>query len=305
MKNSSVIENYSDLLTDEIVYSHASDIDTVAYVLGIDYNYLSSQVRLHIPRYDIDEIKSSNGLIVIRQILAKLKNDLSEFHVNYKVHRKLNGIDTISENAQLKKKSGKLWVEDRNNQLKEVYFCEIPFSFGLEIQQSMHYIHHARLDTNFHFGLSLEGCVAPLCYASFSDNDRFYLENALISALPEKCSKPKRISVMTRAFGYNPLPKNMMSTLFSCSAKVLKREGYDYIITALNPYLGFKGSIFWGASYFPFATSPMEYIYNESGNYLNRRSTSQNVVIRQKYPTPPILWLVCKSRSHSTTCTEF
>ena len=79
MKNSSVIENYSDLLTDEIVYSHASDIDTVAYVLGIDYNYLSSQVRLHIPRYDIDEIKSSNGLIVIRQILAKLKNDLSEF----------------------------------------------------------------------------------------------------------------------------------------------------------------------------------------------------------------------------------
>lgn len=292
MKAAKIVENFSDKLTDEIVYSHASDIDTVAYVLGIDRNYLSSQVRLHIPWYSSDDIKTSDGLIIIRQILAQLRKELSEFGVNHRVHRALNGIDTIAGNAQLKNKSGKMWIESSNKKTQEVQFCNIPPAFGLEIQQSMHYIHHARYDTNFHFGLTLKDYVAPLCYASFSDNDRLYLENALNSALPEGCSKPNHISVMTRAFGYNPLPKNMMSTLFSSSAKVLKDEGYDYIITALNPYLGFKGSIFWGASYFPFATSPMTYIYDKFGNYTNRRSAPQNEIIEQKYSTPPILWLV-------------
>ena len=291
MKASKIVESFSDTLTDEVVYSHASDIDTVAYVLGIDYNYLSSQVRLHIPWYSIDDIKSSNGLVIIRQILAQLRNELSEFSVNHKVHRALNGIDTIAGNAQLKKKS-KMWIEDSSKKRREIQFGNIPPAFGLEIQQSMHYIHHARYDTKYHFGLKLEDYVAPLCYASFSDNDRLYLEKALVAALPEGCSKPKRISVMTRAFGYNPLPKNMMSTLFSCSAKALKDEGYDYIITALNPYLGFKGSIFWGASYFPFATSPMAYIYDRYGSYVNRRSSIASEIIEQKYPTPPILWLV-------------
>lgn len=266
MKPSEIIDDYSDKLTDEVVFSHASDIDTVAYVLGIDYNYLSSQVRLHIPWYSEEEIKESNGVNVIRQILAQLRNELANFSVNYKVHRALNGIDTLAGNAKLANKLGQMYIEDSSKMNPKIDFGNVPPAFGLEVQTSMHYIHHARFDTKYHFGLTLRDYVAPLCYASFSDNDRKYLENALINTLPNGCSKPKKISVMTRAFGYNPLPKNMMSTLFSCSAKKLRAEGYDYIITALNPYLGFKGSIFWGASYFPFATSPMAYIYDKYGN---------------------------------------
>lgn len=293
MKVSEIVRNYSDSVIDEIVYSHSSDIDTVGYVLELDHNYLSSQVRLHIPAYSEKEIKEKDGLMIIRQILAKLRTSLADFAVNYRVHKSLNGINTIAGNAQLKKgKNGLLYIEDSSNKQPEIQFIKVPASFGLEIQKEMHYIHHPRYDTKYHFGLGLKDYVAPLCYASFSDNDRKYLENALIHSLPLGCSKPQKIAVMTRAFGYNPLPKNMMSTLFSCSAKVLAQEGYDYIITALNPYLGFKGSIFWGASYFPFATSPMTYIYDKLGNYINRRSALGGPVINQKYDTPPILWLV-------------
>lgn len=292
MKSSEIVANYLDALTDQVVYSHASDIDTVAYVLGIDHNYLSSQVRLHIPWYSKEELQEANGVVVIRQVLAQLRNELSDFSVNYKVHRALNGIDTLAGNAQLIKNNGEMLIADSSKKNRIVEFCNIPPAFGLEIQKSMHYIHHARVDTNYHFGLTLNEYVAPLCYASFSDNDRQYLANALLNALPQGCSRPRKITVMTRAFGYNPLPKNMMSTLFSCSAKKLKNDGYDYIITALNPYLGFKGSIFWGASYFPFATSPMVYIYDKYGKYLNRRNSTSGNVINQRYKTPPILWLV-------------
>ena len=292
MKPSDIIVNYSDPLTNDVVYSHASDIDTVAYVLGIDHNYLSSQVRLHIPWYSESDIRESGGVNVIRQVLAQLRNELSDFSVNYKVHRALNGIDTFAGNARLIKENGELIISDSSKINQKVRFGKVPAAFGLEIQTSMHYIHHARFDTKYHLGLTLEDYVAPLCYASFSDNDRKYLEKALIETLPAGCSTPHKVTVMTRAFGYNPLPKNMMSTLFSASAKLLKKDGYDYIITALNPYLGFTGSIFWGASYFPFATSPMAYIYDRYGKYLNRRNSSPNSVIPQKYNTPPILWLV-------------
>lgn len=292
MNPSKIISNYLDDLTDKVVYSHASDIDTVAYVLGIDHNYLSSQVRLHIPWFSEEEIREADGVIVIRQILAQLRNELSDFSVNHKVHRAINGIESLAGNAQLIKKNGEMWISDSSKKRPIIKFCNVPPAFGLEIQKSMHYIHHARFDTKYHFGLTMTEYVAPLCYASFSDNDRKYLKNALLRALPEGCINPQKIAVMTRAFGYNPLPKNMMSTLFSCSAKELKNLGYDYIITALNPYLGFKGSIFWGASYFPFATSPMAYIYDRYGKYLNRRNATPGNVIEQKYATPPILWLV-------------
>lgn len=83
MNPSEIITNYLDDLTDEVVYSHASDIDTVAYVLGIDHNYLSSQVRLHIPWFSEEEIQEADGVIVIRQILAQLRNELSDFSINY------------------------------------------------------------------------------------------------------------------------------------------------------------------------------------------------------------------------------
>ncbi len=291
MKGLNIIDKYRDKQIDNVVYSHASDIDTVAHVLGIDSNYLSSQVRLHIPWYSEKDLNEKNGLITIREILSHLKSDLSEFNVNYMVHRKLNGIDSIAGNAQVLKKGENIWIEDSSQKKPQLYFSDIPATFGLEIQKSMHYIHHAREDTIFHFGLVLEKYVAPLCYAAFSELDRKYLIDALNHFLPTTCTTPKKVMVMTRAFGYNPLPKNMMSTLFSCSSKRLKENGYDYIITALNPFLGFRGSIFLGASYFPFATSPMRYIYDRYGSYINRRSATSNV-IEQNYTTPPILWLV-------------
>lgn len=291
MNGLSIINKYQDAKIDSIVYSHASDIDTVAHVLGIDSNYLSSQVRLHIPWYSEEDLTKKNGLRTIREILARLKSDLSEFNVNYRVHRKLNGIDSIAGSAQILKKGSSIWIEDSSQKRTEVFFSDIPAPFGIEIQKTMHYIHHAREDTVYHFGLILEKYIAPLCYAAFSELDRQYLLNALTHFLPDTCTSPKRVVVMTRAFGYNPLPKNMMSTLFSCSSKNLREKGYDYIITALNPFLGFRGSIFWGASYFPFATSPMKYIYDRYGSYINRRSATSNT-IEQNYVTPPILWLV-------------
>ncbi len=293
MKISALIDKYRDEHIDSIVYSNASDIDSVALVLGIDRNYLSSQLRLHLPWFTEDELSDENALETIRYALKKLKSSLEDYDLNYKLHRKLNGIDSLVGEYHVVDKNRQMKIVDDNGNERKVFFSSIPGEFGIEIQKTLHYIHHPRLDTNYHFGLILEEYATPLCYASFSDLDRDYLYKALCNALPEGCSKPKKVSVMTRAFGYNPLPSNMMSKLFSKSSNKLLDLGYDYIITAVNPFLGFKGSIFSGSSYFPFATSPMQYLYDKDGLYLNRRNANgASKVNIQKYATPPIIWLV-------------
>jgi hypothetical protein len=109
--------------------------------------------------------------------------------------------------------------------------------------------------------------------------------------------RPDEIIVLTRSFGFNPLPQNMMSKLFTQSINFTKQQyrscnNYPkYVITALNPFLGFKGGIFLGSSFEPFATCPMEYWYDEKGLYLNRRQSNDKATL-QSFETPPIVWLV-------------
>lgn len=172
-----------------------------------------------------------------------------------------------------------------------IRLSEVDDVTGLDIQKRMHYIHSERNDTLLHLGLLLDGFDHPLCYAAFSRLDRRYLFDALAHAgVTEELPQPE-VAVMTRAFGYNPLPKNAMSKLFEKSAGVLRDSGFHFVITALNPFLGFKGSVFSGSSFIPFATSPMKYWYNGDGMYHNRRTAGQNP-IAQKYSTPPIVWMV-------------
>lgn len=88
----------------------------------------------------------------------------------------------------------------------------------------------------------------------------------------------------------------MMSKLFDKAVKYIRNDHrFDskypkYLVTALNPFLGFNGGIFLGSSFTPYATSPMEYRYNQKGLYLNRRSEVE-IIINQSYHTPPIAWL--------------
>jgi len=111
---------------------------------------------------------------------------------------------------------------------------------------------------------------------------------------------------MTRAFDFNFAPHNSMSALFHLCYKFFKNnfKKYKTIITALNPNLLFKGSIFKGASYFPFALSPLQLIYYK-GNYVTRRFcqnkfNTENVnllekegkITKAKIKTKDILWLI-------------
>src|SRR5436190_22729746 len=284
-----LIQSLRDETIDRLITEAVSDIDTVAVFLGIDPSYLSVQVRLLLPFHSLDEIRDADHnspIPLIRTILARLRNSLSNFESNYSHHRSNNGIDILPKNQNSPDNNPNVKLQvDQAGQLAIVSssesfrlrFEEVDPNVGFSIQENIHYIHKRREDTKFHFGLFLEDYEYPIAYCSFSVCDRNYQASALAAVLGHDL-KPEEIFVMTRAYGFNPLPANVMSKLFDKAAVYIKmcnrKSGIraKFIITALNPFLGFNGGIFLGSSYSPFATSPMFYNFTMQGLYLNRRS---------------------------------
>ena len=284
------IESLHDTDVDEWLYLADSDITTVAYVLGIDPHYLAVQVRLHLPFYDPKEIEKRGSLSIIREILHRISGSLDDIANVQKMHSNLNGAFSFTEETIVENVGSQVRVGSKSEGWLDAHWDRIPAHFGESIQCDLHYIHSARTDTILHAGLVLSDYVAPFCYASFSNLDREYLDNALTHAASFlDFGEHYNVAVMTRAYGYMPAPKNAMSKLFDLSGKVLQHEGYDMVITALNPFLGFRGSVFTGSSFKPFATSPMKYRYDNEGNYVTRRKTGTGGY-NQRMKTLPIVW---------------
>ncbi|MDA8399654.1 MAG: hypothetical protein M0008_06345 [Actinomycetota bacterium] len=276
-----------------------SDIDSVAYVLNVDPHYLSAQVRLHIPFYSSEDIQNTPAIVLVRKILHDVRSELEKFALVHAIHRELNGSQLVEPGTTLVTRDGHLEAQGPRAEPQSVEFGPVPRIFGEQIQRQIHYIHQVRDDTEFHLGLRFSEYVGPFCYAAFSPLDRRYLRQALRTSVGSAFDDgADRVAVMTRAYGYTPTPKNSMSKLFDLCARQLRDAGYNWIITAINPFLGFKGSIFSGASYFPFATSPMRYTYTPNGTYIPRRAGAGTVP--QQLDVPPILWLARPLGPHTT-----
>lgn len=287
-----LVKSLRDEEVDAWIADASSDIDTVAFVLGVDPQYLRVQVILHIPFYTREELQTQGSKVVVRSILSRLRSELDDFSSIAKVHRQLNGADLVRPGAVLRSPRAELSADRTDAAPSPVTFEAVPSAFANSIQQDIHYIHSVRLDTILHAGLRFTDHPAPFAYVAFSELDRNYLKRALAVSMQEVGDvSDSRIAVMTRAFGYSPTPKNAMSKLFDLSSRRLQELGYAWIITAINPFLGFKGSIFSGASYLPFATSPMRYKYTLEGSYVTRRRSPNAEKQEQKLETPPIVWL--------------
>lgn len=226
--------------------------------------------------------------------MAKLRNLLENYGNKYLHHRANNGIDTLPPDLHIEDKANVLTLKNIGFS-HQIRFDLVDDTIGFDIQDNLHYIHKRRKDTVFHFGLFLENFNYPICYCAISKCDRQYQVNSLSNVIGENIPT-NNVYVMTRSFGFSPLPHNTLSKLFDNAVKYVKNhhrhdDNYPkYLITALNPFLGFAGGVFLGSSFTPYATSPMEYRFNQEGLFLNRRSDTEQI-INQSYFTPPIVWL--------------
>jgi hypothetical protein len=254
-------------------------------------NDISSQVNIQAIEVCIDELSEK-----IRRM--KLRHD--ELHARTCTH---------PGQQKLKRMHGRIVVEyDNKSRRAEVHFRTVERHIGQEIQNHLHYIGQDRADTQYEFGLFHKDAEVPLAYAAFSDLDRTYL---LSTEYLQRIGG--KLLVMTRAYGFHNQPKNSMSLLYrECSNHFRKNSKYNAIVTAINLNLPFQAASFRGASYYPFATSPMMFQYID-GEYSTRRRLVQEFgtdhperlqmesrYSEAKMPVIPILWLI-KGVSRKTT----
>lgn len=258
---------------------------TRARQLGIVAKFVTTQALLHLPYYEESQITgySSEVLRDIDEKVVALGEDYSE------VYDRLYGDTEMSLVTAHSSLQGKniLSLHDGVGEIP-VKFDEVPKYLATEMNSRLHYIRSARNDSIADYGLYIDEASTPYAIASFSRCNRGYQ----VDALNNSCGlslEPEEVFSMTRAFTFNNAPKNSMSKLFHQSQTRIKQVHPEVkaIVTALNPYTGFDGGVFMGASYTPYALSPMEYWYNKKGFYVPRSKGVQP----QKTATPPIIWL--------------
>ncbi|MDO4773859.1 MAG: hypothetical protein Q4A37_01905 [Candidatus Saccharibacteria bacterium] len=253
--------------------------------LGIVAKYITIQALLHLPYYNEEEIIHDDPRVlsgIDRKVLTLGKDYKDTYDRLYE--SALMGM--VSADAKLKGKNV-LSIHDEAD-IIPVRFGSVPIFLAKEINDHLHYIRSARDDSIANYGLFIDGAETPYASVSFSRCSRDYQLRSL-NEVAGTDLQPDQILSMTRAFTFNNAPRNSMSKLFHQSHKQISRD-YPHIkaiITALNPYMGFDGGVFTGASYTPYALSPMEYWYDENQFYAPRSKG----IYPQKTETPPILWL--------------
>lgn len=268
----------------EFIENNEEWANTRARQLGIVAKYITTQALLHLPYYDSESIAKKPD--VLRELDMRVVNLGEDYSNAYNRLHADTELSLITSSATLKGRS--LLSLHEESSVIPVRFDSVPDYLADEVSNRLHYIRSARGDSIASYGLYIDNSETPYASVSFSKCKRGYQVDALNQSTGLGLA-PEQVLSMTRAFAFNNAPKNSMSKLFHQSHNRIKQEYPDIraIVTALNPYTGFDGGIFTGASYTPYALSPMEYWYDEDGYYVPR---SKGIHL-QKTETPPIIWL--------------
>jgi len=273
-------------LTREFLNKNKDWVEASTRHFDVSLNFIIQQTLLHLPAYSEYDIRS-RGEIIKNDIGKKLSALSTDYMSHYRYLSVRSGIDDLTSGLSLKGRNN-VYIDDCGV-VTPISYDHVKSKYAKEIQESLHYIRKAREDGVLHYGLYLPDKEVPYATVSFSICKRGYQVDALNRLIGEDL-KPSQVLSMTRAFAFDGAPRNSMSKLFYLSHEYIKRVFPDCraIVTALNPYLQFSGSVFSGSSYAPYALSPMEYWYNKEGFYVPRSEG----LYRQRSTTPPIVWLV-------------
>lgn len=258
---------------------------TRARQLGVVAKYVTTQALLHLPYYSPEAIVETSP-DVLRDIDIKVISLGEDYGNAYNRLHDDTEMSLITSEATLKGRNLLSLHEEAS--IIPVRFDMVPGYMADEVNNRLHYIRSTRSDSVANYGLFIDNAETPYASVSFSRCKRGYQVDALNHTTGLNL-EPEQVLSMTRAFAFDNAPKNSMSKLFHQSHNRIKQEFPDIraIVTALNPYTGFGGGIFTGASYTPYALSPMEYWYDSNGYYVPRSKG----IYPQKTETPPIIWL--------------
>ncbi len=257
-------------------------LDIAQRELGVDRRVLDREVRLHLPRYSALELETQPETI-LSELLATLRPRLADGVTLARQLRHVAGAADMTSDDKVARSANRAIITQPGN--ARLTCRQLAPQVGFMFQEELHYLHCARRDTVQHLGLFRDGYIMPLAYASFSWCDKATVRAELARVL-DRSVPPNKVLVLTRAYGVCPLPRNIMSAFLARALRIVTRVFQpDFVVTAVNPMLGFHGAVYASLDFHPFALARVTYAYNKAGLYTTRRLG--NAVTHQQLPTPP------------------
>jgi len=220
------------------------------------------RLLLHLPR-----IADQRARLDSRSVVAearRLRNQLVELVAGY---------DELALPPSNRLGVGDLFVAPASDELAKI------------VHERFHYIGSHRRKS-FHFGAFFEERGEPrlVALATVSPLDI----STIAAALPQELV-PSEAGVLSRVFAFDWTPKNTISHLLSRVAKLARSAWPElrFLITYVNPNLGFDGSSYRAANWFYFGEEVgTRYAYLD-GNYITDRALAESTI---SLPTPRLTY---------------
>jgi hypothetical protein len=277
-----------------LVGGASGEIDELAERLRVTRRDVELELRLHLPLYARSELQGAHGAKLVRDRLDALIPRLAEHAHSTQIMMRRAGWPVDSARAPLLIRRGGVIATEQGTALTRGALAPVDTEVARTIERELHYLRWFREDSDFRLGMALDPGRPPLSYVSLGTCDRSYIKEAALRVLPE--TPPEELAVLSRVYALPGAPKNILSWSIAAAAKHLREQTVRrYMVTALNPMLGFTGASFFSSNFRAFATAPVDYAYSSDRfghclEYTTRRSGRS--VVGGLLDTPPNALLI-------------
>lgn len=260
------------------------DIDDLQSLYDVEANEVWKHVALHVPRFEKAEIEQDNPpdrlVALVTARLDKRQRSLPQFYENSSA--------AIFREGQWELHSDPDFLQCTDGRRLSYHFDLVDPEVAQFIESNLHYLQSTNRDAIHRYGLYIGDNRWPFAYVSLNHSDRDYKTSALGKALGFVVPETQCMNV-SRIYGPGILPRNSVSAIIRLISKKLSIQDYRYLITAVNPLLGFTAASTIAAGFRPFALCPVAYCYDSHGRYVTRRNGGR---YHARLATPPNLLFV-------------
>jgi cytidylate kinase len=245
----------------------ADEIPDIEDAIGIPRGHVKSRLLLHLTRFSTDELFISGSapqfgwmpntfpgelpvvnLVADKELLRSEASRIAKsrahsidrfFHAT-KLPRTFLEADQPSH---VKRTGGHLVAEAADGRVvKRLDIRDASRELGRAVEDELHYLENARVDTSHRLVLVEQETDLPVLYVSFAVNARSYMEPILWAF----GMRMEEVLVAVRAYGSPRCPRNAMGLFLRTACRQIGDDmpHLKAIVTDINPNLGYGGGSF-------------------------------------------------------------
>ena len=242
-------------------------INNLSDISGVPLFDINVKLKLLLPLANIQPFKDLTILDMSKLLYEKLSVEVTELCLGLQYWNNMCGAFALKGCSPIyHKPNDEIFVFSADGDKIQLEIKDVGESQSIYIEKKMHYLHSFRKDAIMRKGLYIKGFTFPILYTSIIRVNSKNKTKLVCDALHE--TRHAIIYEISRSVGCNNLPHNSISLMISYVKRCLKENEAQYIITAINNFLGFEGSSI-KASGFKYLTERyVDYSYTGDLSYI-------------------------------------